>query len=1020
MGRTIKILHLEDLPEDAELVGAELKRSGMIFEKLDVDNRRAFINALTDYKPDIIVSDHSLPSFNSFEALEILKASGLHIPFILITATISEEFAVTVMKQGASDYVLKDRMQRLAGAIDNALEKFKLEAERQSFLNNVIASEAMLRQAENIACMGSLDIDLVTQARKWSAGMDAILGYEAGGVEQSFQTFLNHVHPGDVDWLKRQIDYAFNNLNVLDVDFRILTPAGELKHVHTRLLISKDANGNAVRANGFIQDITEKKISELKLNAANSQISKLFNTIEEVLFSKDMIKPGLIHISPACVTLYGYTAAELIADHDLWTNVIHDDDRHIRQENNHSLLRGETVIAQYRIVHKNGDVKWVESKIIPELDENGALIRIDGVTSEITERKKAEIELKESEQRFRELLENSGGMVTVTNDDGAITYISSNIRKILGYDVSAFLNGKKGVEFFHPDDKEAYQQLFTDIRLNPGQPYTFSNRVSKSNGEWMWIEGTVTNLLHVPSVKGVVTNFSDVSERKNAEAVIAQNHIQLREAAQTQAAILNALPPNIALLNENGKIMAVNESWKRFAMSNNLGLPNYGVGYNYIAMSDKATGADKTSGAKIAKGITDVIAGKKKEFAIEYPCDSPTEKRWYQAIVAPINDHTRKGVVVLHINITERKKAEESLMQSEANLRSVFENTDFGIILYDNDLNVLSFNRNAFAFVSERLKKKLRKNTNGLNYFPASRRAIIKQILERLKDGEKVSYETFYDLDDGSIVWFDTKWVGVLNAENQNIGFILTFRNITDKKDADFERNKMTTDLLHRNNDLEQFTYIISHNLRAPVANIQGLANLMNNPGNEEQDNLNILKLLSSAVENLDKVIIDLNHILQTGNQANERIERISLSHLIDEIKEGLGTVIAKNNAIINCDFSRIDEVRTLKSYIYSIFQNLITNSIKYRKTDIRPEVNIDTKVKGDKVLICFEDNGKGIDLQRYGAELFGLYKRFDYSVDGKGMGLFMVKMQVRALGGTITVKSELDKGTEFIIELPL
>jgi len=141
----LKILHLEDLPPDAELVERELKKSGIEFDKIIVDNRADFIKALQEFGPDIILSDHSLPSFNSIDAIKIVKEERINAPFILITSTISEEFAVEIMKEGAYDYILKDRLQRLPKAILNAMEKFRIEKERKSYLNKVIASEAMLK-----------------------------------------------------------------------------------------------------------------------------------------------------------------------------------------------------------------------------------------------------------------------------------------------------------------------------------------------------------------------------------------------------------------------------------------------------------------------------------------------------------------------------------------------------------------------------------------------------------------------------------------------------------------------------------------------------------------------------------------------------------------------------------------------------------------------------------------------------------------------------------------------------------
>ena len=130
--------------------------------------------------------------------------------------------------------------------------------------------------------------------------------------------------------------------------------------------------------------------------------------------------------------------------------------------------------------------------------------------------------------------------------------------------------------------------------------------------------------------------------------------------------------------------------------------------------------------------------------------------------------------------------------------------------------------------------------------------------------------------------------------------------------------------------------------------------------------------------------------------------------------------MIIKNSVVVSCNFDEISELTMLKSYLYSIFQNLIVNSIKYRRSETSPVISIKSEVKNGKAIISFEDNGKGIDLEKYGPQLFGLYKRFDFTVEGKGMGLFMVKMQVENLGGTITVESEPDKGTRFLIELPL
>jgi PAS domain S-box-containing protein len=751
----VRILHLEDMPTDAELVGLELNRSKLQFERLVVDNKIDYIRAIDEYRPDIILSDHSLPSFDSIEAFEILKRSDLNIPFILITATISEEFAVEIMKDGAADYILKDRMQRLPNAIVNALEKFKLEADRQKYMAEVIASESLLKEAETIADIGGLDIDLKTQATKWSPGLYKILGLEVGDVEPSFRNFVNRIHPDDIFRVTNNIDDAILNHNSVILDFRIKTN-NQIKYLHAKLLVDRDKQGVAIRLKGFTQDISERKLAEEKI----------------------------------------------------------------------------------------------------------------------------------------------------------------------------------------------------------------------------------------------------------------------KEASETQAAILNALPPNIVLINEFGKIIAVNESWKKLALFNNLGIPNYGVGYSYLPISETATAIDKATSGKIEQGINDVIRGDKKEFVMEYASLSGND--WFLIVIAPIKDGVTKGAVILHINISDRKLAEASLHKSEANLRSVFENIDLSVILFDADVNVVSYNSNANNAMMKHFNKKVTTGKGIINIFPKERRASVRKAIAIARDHKVAAYETSFELPNGEKEWYEIKWVGVVNQQDEIVGVLLTFKNITEKKNTESERENMTADLAQRNKDLEQFTYIISHNLRAPVANIQGLATLLADIEPGKAESMDMLEALSLSVNNLDKVILDLNHILQVRSQVIDQIEMVSLELLVKEIKAGISQMIDKNNVIIKSDFNALDELYTLKSYLYSIIQNLVVNSIKYRRLGVDPVISISTKIKGEKILLCFKDNGKGIDLEKYGAHLFGLYKRFDWSVEGKGVGLFMVKMQVESLGGLINVKSKLNEGTEFIVEFPL
>jgi signal transduction histidine kinase len=150
MKNKLKILHLEDLPDDADLVRMRIKKAGLHCEIRLVDNRESFIQALNEFKPHIILSDHSLPSFDSHEALSIIKQWELNIPFILVTATVSEEYAVSIIKEGAADYILKDRLQRLPNAIEKAMEKQQTEIElaNQLIIQQRLVTEASIQVQE--------------------------------------------------------------------------------------------------------------------------------------------------------------------------------------------------------------------------------------------------------------------------------------------------------------------------------------------------------------------------------------------------------------------------------------------------------------------------------------------------------------------------------------------------------------------------------------------------------------------------------------------------------------------------------------------------------------------------------------------------------------------------------------------------------------------------------------------------------------------------------------------------------
>jgi signal transduction histidine kinase len=232
------------------------------------------------------------------------------------------------------------------------------------------------------------------------------------------------------------------------------------------------------------------------------------------------------------------------------------------------------------------------------------------------------------------------------------------------------------------------------------------------------------------------------------------------------------------------------------------------------------------------------------------------------------------------------------------------------------------------------------------------------------------------------------------------------------------QKEKMTTDLIQRNKDLEQFTYIISHNLRAPVANIIGLSYRLQQTGLPEDLRSQIGAGLSTSVTKLDEVIRDLNDILKIRQKVDESKQLINFAKFAADIQLSIEKMIENEKAVILWNFTEAEEIVTIKSYLHSIFFNLISNSLKYRQPTVPPMIKITSLKDNDKIVLLFEDNGIGIDLSKVGEHVFGLYKRFHTDkADGKGMGLYMVKTQVESMGGKISISSEVNTGTQFRIE---
>jgi len=552
MTQPLRVLLAEDNLNDAELVLRALRQAGFEPDWHRVETEQDFRERLTP-DLDIILSDYDMPAFNGPHALELLKRSSMDIPFIIISGTIGEDVAVEMMRLGATDYLLKDRLARLGISIRLALEQGQLRKERAKAAEALRQSEQELREltaelkierahltaAQAVAKMGSWDTDLSTMAVLWSAETYRIFEITPGQFQPTHQRFLEIVHPED----RAAVDLAFqkslDQQSVNSLEHRLLMPGGRIKFVEEHWQVFHDEQGRPQRALGTCRDITERKQAEAELRWKTAFLEA------QVSASIDGI---------------------LVVD-----------------QQGRKLLQNQRMAELFQI----------PPHIADDPDDSAQL---QWVTS-------------------------------VTTDPEAF---AARVHHLIT----------------HPDEIGR-----DEVELKEGTVLDrYSSPVVGKDGQYY----------------GRIWAFHDITARK-------KNATALLESKRFLQSTLNALTSHIAILDEHGTIIEVNEAWNRFASENDFRGAHRGVGDNYLHLCDASSGRFSEEAAQVAAGIRAVMAGSQAEFHLEYPCHGSREQRWFLVRVTQFGGQGPVRVVVAHENVTERKLAEDALRESEERFRQIAE-----------------------------------------------------------------------------------------------------------------------------------------------------------------------------------------------------------------------------------------------------------------------------------------------------------------------------------------------------------
>ena len=387
------------------------------------------------------------------------------------------------------------------------------------------------------------------------------------------------------------------------------------------------------------------------------------------------------------------------------------------------------------------------------------------------------------------------------------------------------------------------------------------------------------------------------------------------------------------------------------------------------------------------------------------------------------------------LNITDRVVTQQALRTSQETFASAFDYSGIGMALVSPTGKWLDVN-NEICRITGYSKDTLLKLTFHDITYPEDLMSDLKLIQKMLR-----REITTYTLEkrcisaDKKIVLVSVTASLVWNADDTPKFFIFQVIDITRKKEMEEELNRRNSELeatknnlVNKVNQLEELSHIIAHNLRGPAANIKTLAdalvaktkggayaaaNLLSNTITTEEAAL----FIQEGSESLLNSLATLMEIAEIKLNKEIAYNDCDLEAIISNITAQLHSTIFEKQAVITTDLA-VKHINYPKAYLANIVYNLVSNSLKYTRKSVAPEVHISSEMRNHKVVISVKDNGLGIDLKRYSEKVFKLNQVFHHGFDSKGIGLYITKTQVESLGGTIEVKSELNNGCEFIVTL--
>jgi len=538
-------------------------------------------------------------------------------------------------------------------------------------------------------------------------------------------------------------------------------------------------------------------------------------------------------------------------------------------------------------------------------------------------------------RRLSATVEQSPASIVITDPQGGIEYVNPKFCAITGYSFEEVRGKNPRVLKSGTIPSKTYKELWATISAGRDWHGEFYNQ--KKNGGFYW------ELASISPIKDDIGNITQYLAVKEDITTYKKASAALLESERFLEATLDALSAHIAILNEEGVIIAVNAAWKQFAHKNKYRHSDYGIGINYLDLCDRAVGDYATEAPTMAGGIRTVIAGQRSEFFMEYPCHSKEEQRWFMGSITRFAGDGPVRVVVAHENITARKRMEEELQRETAFLEAQMNSSIDGILVVDDFGNKILQNQRMTDLLKIPQSIVDDKNDMAQREWVAQTAQNPEQFLETIRSIHSHRNEISRDeieMKDGMVL--DRYSAPMFGKDGKYYGRMWTFRDITERKRIaqELAEHKLKEEearlALEHEQRLSQiksrFVSMVSHEFRTPLAIINGAAGLLdvysdNMTGAERSEHV---KEIESAVERMAQL---MNDFLLHGNCTSGKLEckpaRVEVEALCQRlISEMPG--YADSPHLIECVVdSAVGRAFLDKKILRHILGNLLSNAVK-------------------------------------------------------------------------------------------